>query len=81
VDRAARELGIVPERSFTVGDRWVDVQLARALGGAGVLVRTGYGQKEEPCPPPGVHADAIVNNLVEATGWILQSVAADLPPR
>ena len=24
-------------------------------------------------PPEGVHADAILNNLMEAAGWILRS--------
>lgn len=75
VDRAVHELGIDPSDSFAVGDRWVDVGLARAFGGRGVLVRTGYGAGEEHRPPPGLAADAIVNNLVEAASWILASRA------
>jgi len=73
VDRAARELGIDPSTSFTVGDRWVDVGLARTIGGRGVLVRTGYGAIEERRPPAGMRADVVVNNLVEAASWILAS--------
>ena len=73
VDRAARELGIDPSTSFTVGDRWVDVGLARAIGGRGVLVRTGYGAIAERQPPEGMRADIVVNNLVEAASWILAS--------
>jgi D-glycero-D-manno-heptose 1,7-bisphosphate phosphatase len=76
VDRAARELGIDPARSFTVGDRWVDVGLARTIGGRGVLVRTGYGAGEEFKRPDGLTADAVVNNLVEAASWILSNPAA-----
>ena len=76
VDRAARELGIDPARSFTVGDRWVDVGLARTIGGKGVLVRTGYGYREEVNPQAGLQADAVVNNLVEAVSWILETVSA-----
>ena len=71
VERAARELGVDPRRSFSVGDRWLDVALARAVGARGVLVRTGYGAAEELRPPAGLTADAIVNNLVEAVSWIL----------
>jgi D-glycero-D-manno-heptose 1,7-bisphosphate phosphatase len=74
VDRAARELGIDPRRSFTVGDRWLDIQLARTVGARGVLVRTGYGADEERNPPAGLSADAVVNNLVEAASWILERV-------
>ncbi len=35
VDRAVRELGVDPARSFVVGDRWLDVALARAVGAQG----------------------------------------------
>jgi D-glycero-D-manno-heptose 1,7-bisphosphate phosphatase len=71
VDRAARELGIDPARSFTVGDRWLDVGLARTIGARGLLVRTGYGSDEEHRQPDGLSADAVVDNLVEAVSWIL----------
>ena len=76
IDRASRELGIDPTRSFVVGDRWLDVALARAVGARGVLVRTGYGLTEERRPPPDLVADAIVDNLIAAVTWIL----ANLPP-
>lgn len=71
VDRAVAELGIDPRHSFTVGDRWLDIALARAIGAKGVLVRTGYGAVEETRPPDGLAADAVVDNLIQATSWIL----------
>ncbi len=74
VDRAVRELGIDPDRSFTVGDRWLDIAMARTIGARGVLVRTGYGADEERRAPAGLSADAVVNNLVEAASWILERV-------
>src|SRR3954464_5555192 len=74
VARAARQFGIDPEHSFTVGDRWADVGLARSVGARGILVRTGYGALEEHRPPAGLAADAVVNNLVEAASWILSAV-------
>lgn len=73
VDRAVRELGVDPARSVTVGDRWLDVALARAVGARGVLVRTGYGLTEEQRPQPGLAADQVVNNLIEAASWILRT--------
>ena len=48
VDRAVAELGVDPRRSFVVGDRWLDVRLARTVGARGVLVRTGYGAPRKP---------------------------------
>ncbi len=74
VDRAVSDLGVDPSRSFVVGDRWLDVQLARAVGARGVLVRTGYGQAEEAQPPPDVTADAVTDNLMAATSWILRNL-------
>ena len=74
VDRAARELGIDPVRSFVVGDRWLDVALARAVGARGVLVRTGYGMTEESRAPENLIADAVADNLIGAVGWILRDV-------
>ncbi len=74
VDRAVSDLGVDPSRSFVVGDRWLDVQLARAVGARGLLVRTGYGQAEEEQPPPDVTADAVTDNLMAATSWILRNL-------
>jgi D-glycero-D-manno-heptose 1,7-bisphosphate phosphatase len=71
VDRAAREFGIDPSRSFVVGDRWLDIQLARAVGARAVLVRTGFVSTAERQQPSDVTADAIADNLVGAANWIL----------
>jgi D-glycero-D-manno-heptose 1,7-bisphosphate phosphatase len=71
VDRAAREFGIDPSRSFVVGDRWLDIQLARAVGARAVLVRTGFGSTAERQQPSDVTTDAIADNLVDAANWIL----------
>jgi D-glycero-D-manno-heptose 1,7-bisphosphate phosphatase len=72
VDRAASDLQLDPARSFVVGDKWVDVGLARGVGARGILVRTGTGAAEEARPSPGVTADAVVDNLAGAASWILQ---------
>jgi D-glycero-D-manno-heptose 1,7-bisphosphate phosphatase len=74
VERACREMGIDPARSVMVGDRWLDVGCARAAGARAILVRTGHGAHEEEMPPDGLRADAILNNLMEAAGWILRTL-------
>ena len=71
IDRAVTDLGLDPARSFVVGDKWTDVQLARAVGARAILVRTGGGAAEERRPVTGVAADAIVDNLAAAASWIL----------
>jgi D-glycero-D-manno-heptose 1,7-bisphosphate phosphatase len=73
IDRAAADLGIAPAQSFVVGDKWLDVGAARAVGGRGILVRTGYGAAEEREPQHGLAADVVVDNLIEAVSWILRS--------
>jgi len=74
VDRAAAALHLDPARSFVVGDKWGDVELARAVDARAILVRTGSGAAEEARPRGGLAADAIVDNLAAAASWILMHV-------
>jgi len=70
VDCAARDLDLDPRRSFVVGDKWIDVGLAQAVGARGILVRSGTGAAEIR-RRPDLTADAIVDNLAGAASWIL----------
>jgi len=76
IRRAAEDLDIDLAASFTVGDRWHDVQAGRAAGTRTILVRTGYGRQEEQHPREGISADAIVDNLAAAAAVILRGVAS-----
>jgi D-glycero-D-manno-heptose 1,7-bisphosphate phosphatase len=76
VHMAARDLALDVPRSFVVGDKWKDVELAQNAGARGVLVRTGYGRSVERTPPSGVHAVAVVDTLLEASEWILTQAPA-----
>lgn len=71
--RAVRDLGIDPVRSFVVGDKWVDIGLARNVAARGILVRTGTGATEEARPQAGLAADAVADNLAAAASWILMN--------
>jgi len=68
-ERAAEELGLDLARSWYVGDKVSDVLPALALGGRGILVRTGYGREEENGAPDGVH---VVDDLGAAAGLIAE---------
>ena len=70
IQQACQEMDLDPARSVMVGDRWLDVACGRAAGTRAVLVLSGPHQSDAP---DGVHADAILNNLMEAVGWILRS--------
>lgn len=72
VQRAADELQLDVQRSFVVGDRWSDVQIAHAVGAHGVLVKTGYGESEARHPREDVTPSAIVRDLMAAVVWILE---------
>jgi D-glycero-D-manno-heptose 1,7-bisphosphate phosphatase len=71
VQAAARDLDLDPSRSFVIGDKWLDIELAKNVGATGVLVRTGYGRGVEATPPEGVRADIVVDTLREAAEWIV----------
>jgi len=72
-ERAARELGLDLTASWYVGDKVTDVLPARALGGRGILVRTGYGAQEEAQVPAGV---AVVDDLRAAAAVVVASAEA-----
>jgi D-glycero-D-manno-heptose 1,7-bisphosphate phosphatase len=73
--KAAREMGLDLSRSVMVGDRRIDVSCGHAAGARAVLVRSGLGavEEEDLVEGGGAQPDAILNNLMEAVGWILRS--------
>jgi D-glycero-D-manno-heptose 1,7-bisphosphate phosphatase len=73
IEQACRELSLDPKRSVTIGDRRLDVVAGNGAGTRTILVRTGHGAHEEAMPPGHARPDAILNNLMEAVGWILRT--------
>ena len=88
IEQACRDLGLAPARSFMVGDRWLDVACGVAAGTHTIRVLTGHGAAEPDLPPvdlaqslsrrsaepaSGAKADVILDNLMEAAGWILRN--------
>jgi D-glycero-D-manno-heptose 1,7-bisphosphate phosphatase len=78
IERASRDLGLDPSRSFVVGDTWRDVGAGRAAGARSILVRQRTTARADlppvPAPPPDLEADVIVDNLAAAASWILTHV-------
>jgi D-glycero-D-manno-heptose 1,7-bisphosphate phosphatase len=77
LEQAAREHGLRLDRSFVVGDRYADVELAHGVGGRGVLVLTGYGRgeyelhrQEWPRQP-----DSVAEDLSGAVDAILEGLS------
>lgn len=74
VRRAERELGIDPRRSYVVGDRTSDLELARQVGAKSVLVLTGYGKKVYE---GGARADYVARGLGDAVQWIVKDLGEE----
>jgi len=66
--RAAVEHHVDLALSWYVGDKVTDVLPSVALGGRGILVRTGYGRDHEARVPEGVR---VVDDLAAAASLIL----------
>jgi D-glycero-D-manno-heptose 1,7-bisphosphate phosphatase len=77
IEQACRDLQLDPAGSVMVGDRWLDIACGKAAGTRRVLVRTGHGAYEADtrAHTATADADAILNNLMEATGWILRNLS------
>jgi D-glycero-D-manno-heptose 1,7-bisphosphate phosphatase len=73
IEQACREMDLDPARSVMVGDRWLDIACGAAAGMRTLLVKTGHGAHEAQAPRDGIRPDAILNNLMEAAGWILRN--------
>jgi D-glycero-D-manno-heptose 1,7-bisphosphate phosphatase len=74
LQRAEKDLGIDLKRSFVVGDRYGDMELAFNAGAKAIFVKTGYGlgdftwhAQTWPRQP-----DLITENLETAVDWILR---------
>jgi D-glycero-D-manno-heptose 1,7-bisphosphate phosphatase len=77
VEQAVRDLEIDVNRSFVIGDKWLDVELATNAGARGILVRTGYGAGVEQAPPGRTSPLAIVDTMIDAAREVLRHVAAE----
>jgi histidinol phosphatase-like enzyme len=67
--RAAEALGGDLSSSVVVGDKAADMELARGIGAAAVLVRTGYGEGTEVSMGDR-SAHLVLNNIGELLPWL-----------
>jgi D-glycero-D-manno-heptose 1,7-bisphosphate phosphatase len=63
-------MNLDPARSFMIGDRALDVACGAAAGTRTIRVRTGHGM--HAIEDTGAEPDVILDNLMEAAGWILR---------
>jgi D-glycero-D-manno-heptose 1,7-bisphosphate phosphatase len=70
---AAEDHGIALASSWLIGDRWVDIQAARAAGVRSVLLERSYSwaSTSAGAPPPDLHATEAAETLIGCADLIL----------
>jgi D-glycero-D-manno-heptose 1,7-bisphosphate phosphatase len=73
IEKAASDLEIDMDRSFVIGDRWLDIEFARNAGIPGILVLTGYGRGdlEYVIPRKKTKPLFVAEDLPRAVAWLL----------
>ena len=76
LERAAAQFDIDLERSFMVGDRYVDIQAGHRAGARSVLVLTGFGKQEWECGrvQEQRQPDYVAQDVHQAVQWILRQM-------
>src|SRR5436853_2491948 len=75
--QAKRDLNVDLEKSYVVGDRYLDVRLAHAVGAGSVLVLTGDGRVElANRKMDELQPDPVCENLLTAVDAIVGGAAA-----
>lgn len=79
IKQAKKELGLTVSRSYYVGDKVIDMQLANAVGSIAVLVMTsGFSQDAvHAMETHEIQVDFVASNFCEAADWIIR----DAPTR
>lgn len=81
IERAAREFRIDPERSYVIGDRTVDVGMAKNAGARAILVLTGYGRAELGiCERDAIPLDYVADDLYDAMEFVARDLHNHIEP-
>ena len=70
IDRFLKHYDIDLERSFVVGDRVLDMELAYNVGAKAIMVMTGYGTEEVTDLDLNRKPDYLARDLLDAVKWI-----------
>lgn len=81
IDQALKDFPEIDiKKSYVVGDKATDVELAKNASTKGVLLKTGYGEQvldgtyqELNCQP-----DYIATNILDAVNWIIDDIRATI---
>ncbi len=69
--QAEAEFNIDLKKSFIIGDKIIDIQMAHAVGAKSILVLTGYGKNQiEIIKSQNIYVDYIAENLHDAMQFL-----------
>jgi histidinol-phosphate phosphatase family protein len=71
LEKGMSEFGLLPARSYLVGDSISDLEAARRVGVTPVLVLTGNGRRSREEARDRGLAEVVVGNFTAAARWIL----------
>lgn len=74
LQQAAREHGIDLAESFMIGDKLADIEAGNAAGCRAILVRTGYGTKDEPRVAAQYPGTRVCRDLAAAVTYLLEMI-------
>ena len=60
------------KKSYVIGDKAIDIELAKNAGCKGILVKTGYGA--QVADENNIEADYIAENINDAVNWVLENL-------
>lgn len=72
IDRLLQRFEIDLARSFVIGDRVLDRELALTIGAKAIMVMTGYGVLEVNSLTTDRKPDHVARDLLSAVQWILE---------
>lgn len=71
IDQALQRFSIDIPRSYVIGDRILDMELAFNVGAGSVMVMTGYGEDESDAWETGRKPDYFARDILDAVKWIV----------
>jgi D-glycero-D-manno-heptose 1,7-bisphosphate phosphatase len=75
VEQARREHDLDLERSFFVGDRMTDVEVAQRMGGTGILIQSGHGQGSLDESSINLGEFRVCRNLPDAVDLVISLIS------
>lgn len=72
LERAVKEFNLNPKKCFVIGDKTSDIKMGEAKGCRTILVKTGFGGRDEKYP---ISPEYVAQDLYDAICYILSTDA------